>query len=111
MKRLIEFTLEDGSTVLVESDEPDSRGAPVVRGGGAIDVIEKAEMGFDAALGKIRPVAATFIAKMRDLADAPEQVGIEFGIKLGAKAGAFLASADAEATFKVTLTWKREAAK
>ena len=108
MKRLVEFTLEDGSTVLVESEEPDSRGGPVVRGGGPIDVVEKAGMGFEAALGKIKPVAAAFIAKMRDLSDAPEQVGIEFGIKLGAKAGAFIASADAEATFKVTLTWKRE---
>ena len=108
MKRLVEFTLEDGSTILVESEETVSGGGPVVRGGGPGDVIERAQLGFEAALGKIKPVAAAFIAKVRDIADAPEQVGIEFGIKLGAKTGAFIASADAEATFKVTLTWKRE---
>ena len=109
MKRLVEFKLDDGTVILVESEEPESRGGAVVRGGGGIEVVEKAEMGFEAALGKIKPVATAFIARIRDLADAPEQVGIEFGIKLGAKAGEFIASADAEATFKVTMTWKRDA--
>jgi hypothetical protein len=108
MKRLVEFTLEDGSTILVESEETVSAGGPVVRGGATAFVIEKAELGFEAALGKIKPVAAAFIAKVRDLADAPEEIGIEFGIKLGAKMGAVITGADAEATFKVTLNWKRE---
>lgn len=108
MKRLVEFTLEDGSTVLVEADEPESRGGVTVRGGSPVDLTEKAEVGFEAAIGKIKPVATAFIQRVHELAVAPEQVGIEFGIKLGAKAGAFIASADAEATFKVTLTWKRE---
>ncbi len=108
MKRLVEFTLEDGSTILVESDEPQSTGGAVVRGVGVAQITDKAEMGFEAALGKIKPVAAAFIEKVGELAVAPEQVGIEFGIKLGAKAGAFIAAADAEATFKVTLMWKRE---
>lgn len=107
MKRLIEFPLEDGGTVLVESDEPETRG-PVVRGSSPSEMVEKAEQTFETALDKIKPVAAAFIAKVRELTDAPGEVGIEFGIKLGAKAGAFIASADAEATFKVTLTWKRE---
>jgi Trypsin-co-occurring domain 1 len=108
MKRLVEFRLEDGSTILVESEEPESRGGAVVRGVGPNAMAEKAEQTFESALTKIKPVAAALIAKMRDLSDVPEEVGIEFGIKLGAKTGAFIASADAEATFKVTLTWKRE---
>jgi Trypsin-co-occurring domain 1 len=107
MKRLIEFPLEDGGTVLVESDEPETTG-PVTRGSSPREMVEKAEQTFETALDKIKPVAAAFIAKVRELTDAPGEVGIEFGIKLGAKAGAFIASADAEATFKVTLTWKRE---
>ena len=72
------------------------------------EIAEKAEQTFESALGQIKPAAAAVIAKLRDLSDPPEQVGIEFGIKLGAKAGAFITSADAEATFKITLTWKRE---
>jgi len=106
MKHLVEFLLEDGSTVLVESDEPEK--GPVVRGIAAHEITERAEQTFEAALETIRPIAAAIIAKLRNLADSPEQIGVEFGVKLGAKAGAFLASADTEATFKVTLTWKRE---
>ena len=108
MKRLVEFPMEDGTTILVESDEPESKGS-VVRGVGVRDVAEKAEQTFETALRRIKPAAAAVIAKLRDLSDPPEQVAIEFGIKLGAKAGAFITSADAEATFKITLTWKREA--
>ena len=107
MKRLVEFPLEDGTTVLVESDEQESKG-PLVRGVAAVTITEKAEQTFETALSRIKPAAAAVIAKLRDLSDPPEQVGIEFGIKLGAKAGAFITSADAEATFKITLTWKRE---
>ena len=107
MKRLVEFPLEDGSTILVESDEPESKG-PVVRGVATREIAEKAEQTFETALSKINPAAAAVIARLRDLSDAPEQVALEFGIKLGAKAGAFITSADAEATFKITLTWKRE---
>jgi hypothetical protein len=107
MKRIIEFPLEDGGTVLVESDEPEAKGTGI-RGPGPREMVERAEHTFETALDKIKPVAAAFIAKVRELSDAPGEVGIEFGIKLGAKAGAFIASADAEATFKVSLTWKRE---
>lgn len=106
MKRLVEFPLEDGSIVLIESDEPEAKG-PIVRGIGPREMAERAEQTFESALGRIKPVAGAVIAKLRDLSDPPEQVEIEFGIKLGAKAGAFITSADAEATFKVTLTWKR----
>jgi len=107
MKRLIEFPLEDGTTIMVEADEPEAKG-PVVRGAGPHEMTEKAEQTFEAALDKIKPAAAALITKLRDFAQPPEQVGIEFGIKLGAKAGAFIASADTEANFKVTLTWKHE---
>ena len=33
---------------------------------------------------------------------------MEFGRKLNAQAGAFIAAAGTEANYKVTLTWKRE---
>lgn len=105
MKRLVEFKLADGSSILVEAEESASHGN--VRGPVG-DLTEKAELGFEAALGKIKPVATAFIEKVRELTVTPEQVAIEFGLKLGAKAGAFIASADAEATFKVTMMWKPE---
>ncbi|MFN3763514.1 MAG: CU044_2847 family protein, partial [Anaerolineae bacterium] len=57
---------------------------------------------------KVRPVAEAVVRKLRGLSDPPDQVEVEFGLKLSAEAGAFLAAAGTEANYKVTLTWKRE---
>ncbi len=107
MKRLIEYPLKDGGAILIEVDEPDTEG--VTRAGRFGDVAEKAQQTFETAIERIRPAAATIITKLSDLAEAPEQIQVEFGLKLSAKAGAFIASADSEANFKITMTWKRKA--
>lgn len=106
MKRLIEFPLEDGTSIIVEAD--DAPAAGTVRGAHSSEVVEKAKQTFEASLERIKPVAASIIAKLRELGDRPEQVGVEFGIKLNAAAGVVLASSGVEANFKVTLTWKLE---
>ena len=105
VKRLIEFPLDDGTSVVVEVDEPEAEGG-VVKAARPGEVAERATQTFEAALEKIRPAAAAIIAKLRDLGDPPDEIGVEFGIKLTAKAGAVLASAGVEANYQVTLTWK-----
>ena len=107
MKRLIEFPLEDGGSIVVEVDEPELPGG-VVRAARPGEVVEKARQSFEAAMERIRPVAGTLIAKLRGLHDPPDEVEVEFGLKMNAEAGAVLAAAGAEANYKVTLTWKRE---
>jgi hypothetical protein len=107
MKRLIEFPLEDGTTILVETDAPEEPGpVPAMRGGPATP--ERARQTFEAALDKIRPAAQAIIQKLRALHDPPDEIEVEFGLKLNAQAGAFVAAAGTEANYKVTLTWKRE---
>ncbi len=108
MKRLVEFPLQGGSTITVEVDEP-GEGGPV-RGLGTPQP-EVASQTFEVALEKIKPAAGGIIAKLRELADPPDQAVVEFGLKFGAKAGALIASADTEANFLVTLTWKRKEGK
>jgi len=56
----------------------------------------------------IRPAAQTIIQKLRALHDPPDEIEVEFGLKLNAQVGAFIAAAGTEANYKVTLTWKRE---
>src|SRR5437879_6056815 len=102
MKRLVKFSLEDGSTVLVEVDEPDTGG--VVRAGRG-EVIENAKESFDIAMSKISPAIEHVTSKLRKLAKQPSEIEMVFGIKLNAEAGAFLASASTEANFQVTLKW------
>jgi hypothetical protein len=101
MKQLVEYELEDESTILVEVDLPE---AGIERAGRG-DQIIKAKERFGDALEQIRPVAQTVFSKLGSL--NADEIGVEFGIKLGAKAGVIIASADTEANFTVTLTWKR----
>ena len=110
MKKLIEYPLKDGSLVLIEVEEPDRPPTSPMRGlpHSPHDVIERATQTFDDALDKVKPAAYAIITKLKESKTPPEQIGLEFGIKFSAKTGAAIAFTDAEANFKVTMTWKRE---
>ena len=108
MKRLIEFPLEDGGSIVVEVDEPAPEGG-VVRAARPGEVAAKAGQTFEAALERIKPMAGTIIAKLRGLSDPPDEAVVEFGLKMSGQAGSVVvASVGAEAHYKVTLTWRRE---
>jgi hypothetical protein len=107
MKHLIEFPLEDGSSILVEVDEAESAGG-VVRAARPGEIAEKAGQTFEAAIDKVKPAAAAIIDKIRSLHDAPDEVEVQFGLKLNATAGAVVASAAMEANYSVTLKWKKK---
>ncbi len=105
MKRLVEFPLEKGGSVVVEIEVPEGLG--MTPAGRVEGVLERAGQTFEEALDKIRPAVATIIQKLHALSDPPDMVEVEFGLKLSAQAGAFIAAASADAHYKVTLTWNR----
>ena len=106
MGQLVEFPLEDGGSVLVEVD---AAVGPVTRGlGDRHEVAEQAQQTFEQAVARVQPAAQALISRLRSLADAPEEIGVEFGLELSAEAGAFIAAASSTANFKVTLTWRRD---
>jgi Trypsin-co-occurring domain 1 len=106
MSRLVEFPLQDGGTVLVQVDE--AAAGPATRGlGDRRLVTERAQQTFEQAITRVQPAAQALISRLRALADAPDEVGVEFGLELSAEAGAFIAMASSTANFKVTLTWRR----
>jgi hypothetical protein len=102
MKRLVEFPLESGGYILAEVEVPAGKGL-VPAATPEAGVAGRAMQTFEAALEKVKPAAGSLIQKLSDL--SPGEIEMEFGITLSADAGAFLASAGAEAHFKVTLTW------
>jgi Trypsin-co-occurring domain 1 len=104
--RLIEFPLEDGGSVLVQVN--DAAPGPVTRGLGDRSVTEQARLTFEDAISRVQPAAQSLLGRLRALADAPDEVGLEFGLELSAEAGAFIASASSTANFRVTLTWRRD---
>ena len=109
MKRLVEFRLDQGGSVLVEVDE--LPGGPVMRGLGKdrSTLVEEADKTFEDATAAVVPAAGSLIARLRSIGNPPDEVGIEFGVQLSAQTGAFIASVAAEANFKVSMTWRRSA--
>ena len=105
MKRIVEFPLEDGTSMLVEIDEPEQGG--LVKAS-ISETIAKAQLTLEKSLEKVQPAAQFVIAQLRKLHDAPDEVQVSFGLKLSADAGAVLASAGAEANYTVTLKWVKE---
>lgn len=105
MKRYIEFPLEAGGSLVVEVDEPQTDFGTVAVGR-PDSVAQKATQSFDEALSRVQPAIAAVMGKLREL--QPEELTVEFGIKLNAAAGAFLASAGTEANFKVSIKWKSD---
>lgn len=102
-KKLIQFPLEDGSQMWVEVEEPDTKG--LRNSSIAGETGTKTSQTFETALDAILPSLERVRGVLKDL-NNPEQIEIEFGIKLSGEVGAFLASASTEANFAVKLTWK-----
>lgn len=104
MKRLVEFATENNCFIIVEVEETGSEG--LVKASKPAEIISKASQSFEEALEKVKPAASSIIKKIRALQDQPDEIEVEFGLKLSADAGAVVASAGVDANYKVTLKWK-----
>jgi Trypsin-co-occurring domain 1 len=98
MAEFVRFALDDGSEVLFESAESDLAalhgGPPEVRDGGKLtarlqEVAEAAE-----------EVAGSLRARL-----VPDEVSLEFGLKVSGGVNWFFAKAQGEGTIKVTVKW------
>jgi Trypsin-co-occurring domain 1 len=105
--QLIEFPLATGSSVLVEVTERPA--GPLTRGLTGGDVTERAQQTFEEAVSRVRPAVESVIAQLHSLAEAPDEIHVEFGLDLHAQAGAFIAAVSTTANFTVALTWQRQA--
>jgi hypothetical protein len=101
---LLEFKTEAGDSVLVEVAGP---GGPVTRGRAADAVVEAGES-LDQVLARLGPAMRGIAAQLRETADWPDQVEVEFGVKLSADSNVIIARAGGEANFRIALKWSRE---
>ena len=81
---------------------------PGPRAAGRLDTPQKAQQTFEKALDKVRPIASALIDKFRNISDPPDEIQVEFGLKMNAEAGAIIAATGVEANYKVMLTWRQE---
>ncbi|HYJ67325.1 MAG TPA: CU044_2847 family protein [Nocardioidaceae bacterium] len=109
MSELVRFESDQGGVVLVEVAEPVA--GTVTRGGGrSAAVISDAGEGLEQVLGKLGPVIQGVVTKLRESADWPEQVEVEFAVKISADSNVIIARAGGEANFRVLMRWSRDAA-
>lgn len=107
MTNLLEFELEDGSSVLIETEDAISR--PVTRGGRAAEALSIANTTFEQALDRVRPASVALVERFRGMAQQPDEIEVEFGIKVNAEAGAIIAKTSGEANFRIVLRWTKVA--
>ena len=108
MRHLVELPVGgmDGSsqrTVKVEIEAEDG----LVKVSRAGKVVARAGRSLGEMLAEIRPVAENLVDGFGDMAQAPDEIGVEFGLSLSAEADVIISSTAAQANFKISLTWHR----
>lgn len=103
MAQLLELNIQDGSTVLVEVEEVAS--GPVTRSGRAQSAVIEAGASLEQVLGKLGPTLGSVVRQVRDTVDRPDEVQIEFAVKLSTDANVIIARAGGEANFRIALKW------
>jgi hypothetical protein len=111
MKKFVEFNLEDGSTVVFETDTPEPAGSDrrIASSPGEAPVEKSAQL-FDAVTARIRPAAQMVLNALREL-NTPRQIDLEFGLKFNARTGVVFASVDSDVSFKVRVKWENPASR
>lgn len=68
-------------------------------------VVAKAAMKFEEVSETVKKVSNSLVDSIAGMAKKPQEVEVEFSIKVGGESGVFVAKASAEANFKVKVKW------
>ena len=104
MTQLVEFDLREGGMVLVEVDGANGR---VTRGGRPAALATKAGHSLEQVLGGVGPAVRGVVSELRAAADWPDEVEVEFAVKLSSDANVIIARTGGEANFRIALRWSR----
>lgn len=97
--------IDDHSTVLIQTTEID---APDAGGGDEyVGIDDQLDKRLRKAIDRVRPAADAVFDSLREL-NSPKQIELEFGIGISGSFDAFIASSEANLSFKVKLTWEND---
>lgn len=105
MVELRRFGSHEDGFVLVEVEDP---AEPVMRGGRPAEAVLDAGKSLEQALAGLGPAVKGIVAQLREAADRPDSVEVEFGVKLSADANVIIARTGGEANFRVALKWSQD---
>lgn len=103
MTSVVEVPLAEGGSILVEVDEPAE--GPVVRGRGGAAALPPLAEPLEQVLASLGPATRAVLSQLHALADPPDEIEVEFAIKLTADARIVIARAGGEANFRIALKW------
>jgi hypothetical protein len=110
MGYLVELPLDDGEdgsarVVQVEIEEKPTDGLVKVARPG--QVVARATRSLGEMLSGVRPVAQNLVETFEDMPQGPQEITVQFGLSLSAKADVVISSSTAQANFAVVLKWDR----
>ena len=110
MSKYVEFPLEDGGTILIESPEDVSKSqAGFVKGGAPQDEAQPARQSLDESVEGVRKAANLLVTKLRSLGEPPDEMEVRFNLKASGELGSLaICRGGTDANFGVLLKWKRE---
>jgi hypothetical protein len=108
MKKLLEFTLDNGDITFIEieDNESNNRQSTTRSGSDSSNQSNQAQRTFSDALRVIAPTANALLTSLKGI-NEPDEIQLEFGLKFNGKANVIFTSAETEASFKVGITWKK----
>lgn len=114
MKRLLQFSTEDGQEFFVELNGDNLPHEPV-RGFSPEEskrgVIQNAMINFEKSLEPLKAISGSIINSVKDVSGSPDEIEVELGLKFSAKAGIILTTLDGEANLKIILKWNSKGAR
>lgn len=114
MSKYVEFPLEGGGTIVIESaDEPSRNPSGFLRSGEAgSEVANQAQGTFDNSVEAVRRSAELLVSKLRGLSAPPDELEISFSLKASSEtASLVVGKAGSDANFGVLLRWRSEKSK
>jgi hypothetical protein len=103
----LEYQLDDGTTILVEIEEPKTSGVTKASRDTVGNVIQSVNQKFEDAFAGIKKSALALRQQLEEM--RADEVEVTFGLKATGDLGNFaVGKVGAEANYTVTLKWKNE---
>jgi hypothetical protein len=109
--KYIEFPLENGGSILVEStDDPVRTSAGFLKSENASpDNAQKASQSFDASVESMRQAAELMVTKLRSLSAPPDEIDVHFSLKASGEVGSLaVGKLGGDANYSITLKWRAD---
>lgn len=104
---LLRVPVHDGSGEFIEVEVDRGELSEMVQLTSVGESATTAAFSLASSVDRILPAISTVVTRLRTADYAPQEIKIELGLKVGGETGLVFAKGTAEATFAVSVTWRR----